>query len=404
MAGGPAVDPPLELTATPTNETAALRARLADAEASLSQTRLDLTSARNTIARDVAAAAARDAGGAAGAPAGAGGGSSPAADGGSAAAALGGGSLAASDAELLARGAAGGAGGGAPPPGGAAALDGAPLGADTLGDYIDHDEGDGSSAAGDAWAPRPGGAGRGCGFRGRRQPLDESGAYDDGFDLAARFTPADYLQSFDIPRSVLRDDGLPMPFTPSDPVHTATFTVGSRDEIEARHWYCSLAWSEQIFNEALAARHGSGHTVELLIEHLDWLVGATRRVFALGVSRYDYLALRQSEPNLADAFAHADAVPRNSLRGDGARRFLSRVVRAEAHASAKIGAAERGYAYPQRANRVAAPAVPGRHRSPARGGRGGGGGLGGGRGGGGLGGRGGRGGGGGGRGRGGGRA
>jgi len=173
---------------------------------------------------------------------------------------------------------------------------------------------------------------------------------------------------------VLRDDGLPMPFTPSDPVHTATFTIGSRDEIEARHWYCSLAWSEQIFNEALAARHASSNTVKLLAEHLDYVIGATRRVFALGVSRYDYLALRQSEPNLADAFAHADAVPRNSLRGDGARRFISRVVRAEATASAKIGAVERGYTYPQRAHRVAAPAAPARNRSPSRGGRGGGGG------------------------------
>ncbi|KAK1867592.1 hypothetical protein I4F81_010098 [Pyropia yezoensis] len=154
--------------------------------------------------------------------------------------------------------------------------------------------------------------------------------------------------SFDIPRSVLREDGLPMPFTPSDPVHTATFNVGSRDEIEARHWYCVLAWLQQVFNDCLDARFARGNTVAHLEELLDYLVGATRRVFALGVSRYDYLALRQSEPSLADAFAHSDAVPRNSLRGDGARRFISRVVRAETTASAKIGAAERGYSYPNR--------------------------------------------------------
>lgn len=78
--------------------------------------------------------------------------------------------------------------------------------------------------------------------------------------------------------------------------------------------------------------------------------------------RYDYLALRQSEPNLADAFSQADAVPRNSLRGDGARRFISRDARAEKNASAKIGAAERGFTYPQRAKRSNAPA-------PARGSR-----------------------------------
>eukprot|EP00170_Pyropia_yezoensis_P008316 contig_34720_g8343 len=146
----------------------------------------------------------------------------------------------------------------------------------------------------------------------------------------------------------MRADGLPMPFTPCDPVHTATFTVGSRDEIEARHWYCSLSWMQQIYNDTLDAKYAIGNTKEFLEELIDYLVSSTRRIYAIGVSRYDYLALRQSEPSLADAFAHADAVPRNSLRGDGARRFLSRAVRAETSASAKIGSAARGFFYSSR--------------------------------------------------------
>lgn len=173
-----------------------------------------------------------------------------------------------------------------------------------------------------------------------------------------------------------------MAFTPCDPMHTATFTAGSRDEIEARHLYCTLAWTQSAFNYLLAAHHAIGNTKELLEELIEYLLGATRRIYALGVSRFDYLALRQSEPSLADAFAHADAVPRNSLRGDGARRFISRVVRAETAASAKVGAAARGYSYPQRATRTNAPAAP-RVRSPTRrGGGAGGAGRGGGRGGG----------------------
>jgi len=153
------------LTATPTDEMAALRVRLADAEASLSQTQLDLTAARNTIAQDAAAAAALDAGGAAGAPTGAGVESSPAVDGGAAAAIVGGGAHAAAQSGPLAPAAAGGAGGGVPPPRGAASHDGAPLGVDTLGDYLNHDEGDGSSLADEDWAFRP--ASGGCEAGGR---------------------------------------------------------------------------------------------------------------------------------------------------------------------------------------------------------------------------------------------
>eukprot|EP00170_Pyropia_yezoensis_P007143 contig_29147_g7165 len=128
--------------------------------------------------------------------------------------------------------------------------------------------------------------------------VDEAGAYDDGFDFAARFSASDYLQSFDIPRSIMRADGLPMPFTPCDPVHASTFTAGSREEIEARHWYCTLSWLQQVYNDVLDAKHAIGNTKEYLEELIDFLVPATRRIYALGVSRYDYLALRQSEPNL----------------------------------------------------------------------------------------------------------
>ncbi|KAK1861241.1 hypothetical protein I4F81_003825 [Pyropia yezoensis] len=121
---------------------------------------------------------------------------------------------------------------------------------------------------------------------GNRRNIDAAGAYDDGFDFCTRFSPDDWLQSFDIPRSVLPPDGLPMPFTPCDPVHTATFTIGSRDEIEARHLYCTLAWTQSAFNDLLAAQHAIGNTKELLEELVEYLVGATRRIYALGVSRW----------------------------------------------------------------------------------------------------------------------
>ena len=179
----------------------------------------------------------------------------------------------------------------------------------------------------------------------RADALDEAGAYNDRFDFPTNLGSDDWLQSFDIPRLVLRHDGLPVPFTPADSVHTATFSAGSHVESEARRWYCTLAWTEQAFNELLAAHTRPVNTVNSLQELFAYLAASTRRIYALGVSRYDFLALHQSEPNLADAFPHADAVSRSSLRGDGARRFISRVVRAETSASAKISAAERGYAY-----------------------------------------------------------
>jgi len=104
-------------------------------------------------------------------------------------------------------------------------------------------------------------------------------------------------------------------------------------------------------------------SVDRLKELFEFFTCALRRLHALGVSRYDYLALRQSEPALAEAFSHADAVPRNTLRGDCACRHLSRVARQETHASAKLGAAERGFSYVGRGGGRAAPMA-----SPAGGG------------------------------------
>lgn len=363
---GDAVDlPPPGQVATGADDAAALRARLLDAEARLTQTQRDLSAAQQTITA-LHAVPPGDAGSDGRAPTGLGTGGGPPPDG-----------LAADS-----RGAGGAAARAALPPaapandraasspaGGPAAADDAPFGDDAFADYVNPDDGDRESDGAGAWAQQRWGGqfSGGCSpvAGGNRRNIDAAGAYDDGFDFCTRFSPDDWLQSFDIPRSVLPPDGLPMPFTPCDPVHTATFTIGSRDEIEARHLYCTLAWTQSAFNDLLAAQHAIGNTKELLEELVEYLVGATRRIYALGVSRYDYLALRQSEPNLADAFAHADAVPRNALRGDGARRFISRVVRAETAASAKVGAAERGYAYPQRANRTVAPAAA-RARSPAR--------------------------------------
>lgn len=314
-----------------------MRARLRDAETDLTQTRLDLTSARSSLADHAAAAA--NAVGQDGAPAGSGArGGAPA--GGVAANAAGGDGATPPAAALSPT--AGDAG--RPLAGAAAGVvarwqrqgDGS-LGDDKEQDYLNEDDGDRDSDGPAGWAPQR----RGRSVLGGRQPamggssrftVDEAGAHDDSFDFQTSFTSSDWLQSFDIPRGVLRADGLPIPFTPSDPVHTATFTVGSRDELEARHWYCTLAWLQSILNDVLAAHHAPDNSREFLEELVDFLVCFVRRVYALGVSRYDYLALRQSEPNLADAFAHADAVPRNSLRGDGARRFISRVVRAEAAA------------------------------------------------------------------------
>lgn len=175
--------------------------------------------------------------------------------------------------------------------------------------------------------------------------------YNDGFDRVVPPGAGDWLQAFDIPRAILRSDGMPGPFSPDDGAHNATFTLGSRDDLEARHWYCILAWTQQLFNEVLSVRHAPDATEDRRREVIDYLTCALRRLYALGVSRYDYLALRQTEPALAEAFSNADAVPRNTLRGDGARRYVACVARQDTLATAKLGAAERGFAYPKRGGR-----------------------------------------------------
>ncbi|KAK1857844.1 hypothetical protein I4F81_000458 [Pyropia yezoensis] len=207
-------------------------------------------------------------------------------------------------------------------------------------DYAATDNGKPADGGDAGWAVGAGGSYQGYRGRAPRVTNDEAGAYDEGIDFKASFTPTDWLQSFYIRRLALREDGLPVPFTPVDSVQTATVHIGSRDKVEARHWYCSLAWRQQIFNDCLDARFTRGNTVASLELFINHLVEATRRVYALGVSLYDYLALRRSEPSLADAFANSEAVLWNSLRGDGARRFLSR---AEAQACLRRpGASVRG--------------------------------------------------------------
>lgn len=319
----------------------ALRARLALAEASLTQTRLDLSTAQQTIAaRDAAPPALREA--------------EP--GGGDCRSAGVDGSTAPPPGANVAPGitAAGEATGGAP----AFVLPALTSGR-TAADYEAAADGDGGSDATSDYRglfSSPRGNRRGAGRADYRDDWAVEG-YNDGFDKVIPPSATDWLSAFDIPRSIIRPDGMPVPFSPDDGVHNTTFAIGSRDEIEARHWYCSLAWTQLIYNEALAARSTTDVSVARLREVIEYFTCSLRRLYALGVSRYDYLSLRQTEPALAEAFSHADAVPRNTLRGDGARRYLARVARQETHVTAKLGAADRGFVYPHRGGRVAASAT-----------------------------------------------
>jgi len=184
---------------------------------------------------------------------------------------------------------------------------------------------------------------------GRRSDADDRDGgdrFDDGFDRVSLPDGAeDTLGAFSIPSCVERRDGRPVPFSPEDTRHAATFAAGTRDEHEARAWYQSLAWTERLANSLQAYLFSDDEVDDA---ELVALLLSARRIYALGAARYDFLALRQTEPALADAFAHATAVPRNNLRGSSAREFLSRVARAEVHASAKIGAAARGFRAPTR--------------------------------------------------------
>jgi len=384
---------------------AALRVRLEETEARLSQTHAELATARLAIAghdaaqgaATAAAAALHDGAGAAGgrrtggaAPSGANG-VTPAAP---------------------ATGITGGAGGIIPAPTDGGTTDRpyvlpAPVNGGGQ-DYERIGDGEGSDSPAD-WLARTNSVHAGRGATPRHYPyVDDAAVYNDGFDTIKVPAADEWLQAFAVPRSILRGDGMPVPFAPDDNVHSATFPNGGRDEVEARHWYCILAWLQHTHNEALDGHHAVDRTPEEDKQLVEFLLCALNRTYAIGVSRYDYLALRQSEPALAEAFAHSDAVPRNTLRGDGARRYLSRVVRQETLASAKIGAAERGFSYGSRTTGRAGGSTAPAGGGPSRAGAGRGGGSSSGRGGGGSGhtgggGRGGGGGGGGGRGRGGGR-
>lgn len=332
----------------------ALRARLASVEASLTQTRLDLSSAQQTIAaRDAAPPALREA------EPGGGNRGGPSPDG----------------ATALPPGAPvapGGTATGEATSGAAAFVLPTLTAGRTAADYEAAADGDGSEATSDYRGLISGPRGERRGF-GRADCHDDWAVegYNDGFDKVLPPAASDWLTAFDIPRSIVRPDGMPVPFSPDDGVHNTTFASGSRDEIEARHWYCSLAWTQLIYNEALAARSAPDASIDRLREVIEYFACSLRRLYALGVSRYDYLSLRQTEPALAEAFSHADAVPRNTLRGDGARRYLARVARQETHATAKLGAADRGFVYPHRGGRAstvaAAPVATPKQPDPADG-------------------------------------
>lgn len=137
----------------------------------------------------------------------------------------------------------------------------------------------------------------------------------------------EWLLAFDVTRSILRTDGMPVLFAPDDNVHSATLPGGGRYEVEACHCYCILAWLQYIHNEALDGDHATDRSPADDKQLIEFLLCSLHRTYAIGVSRYDHLALRQSEKALAEAFAHSDAVPRDTLRGDGARRYLSPLLR-----------------------------------------------------------------------------
>lgn len=202
------------------------------AEADLTQTQAALVAAQADLTNRDAAAAAHAVGGGQ-APVGACGRGRAAVDGVPAAPA------ASDDAGTLAHDviAPGALGAEQAPSVGGAIPGGAPFGTDAPGDQADDEEVDGGDPDGcGSWNPvRRNGGGAGPSRRWSRNNLDGVASYDDGFDFYKSYTPSDWLQGFDILRAVVRPDGMPMPFTRADPVRTATFPVGSRDELEARH-------------------------------------------------------------------------------------------------------------------------------------------------------------------------
>ena len=215
-------------------------------------------------------------------------------------------------------------------------------------DFLTTYDDEGASSGGGEWAPAPfnphGVHTRPCaaGSGGHRGGADLT---VDNFDRATRPTAGGFLRSFTIPHDVRRADGLPVPFKPVDNVHATDFAAGSRDVHEARQWYHLLAWVQQLHNDSLRVQHSADLTVQQYAAFTDYVSVGSRRIFAIGAARYDYLAMRQTELSLAEAYAHADAILRNGRRDEGARRFLAGVFRQEAYASAKLGALERGFSY-----------------------------------------------------------
>jgi len=197
-----------------------------------------------------------------------------------------------------------------------------------------------SVASGAAAGPEP---------AGRRNYKDDrvgGDQLDDRFDRVS--LPDGAEEKFgisSIPSCVERRDGLLFPFSPDDTRQAANFAAGSREENEAQAWYQSLAWTERLSNSLHAYLFSDD---EVKDAELFSLCLTARRIYTLRSARYDFFAHRQTEPALADAFAHATAVPRHNLRGSNARELRARVARAEVHASAKIGAAARGFHAPAR--------------------------------------------------------
>lgn len=252
------------------------------------------------------------------------------------------------------------AGGSATPPGAVATNAPADAGIDGSDPFLAAYDDEGASSGDGEWAPTP----RRTGELYSRPPTAGTGhrGFDttvDSFDDVKRPVAGDYLRSFIVPHDVRRPDGMPVRFAPVDNAHATDFTAGSRDEHDARQWYQVLAWLQQLHNDALRTQHARGLSTSQHAACINYVTCSRRRIFNLGTARYDYLAMRQTEPALAEAYAHAAAIPRNRRRGKGARRFLAGVVRQEAYAEAKLGALSRGFAYgDSRSGRGHAGTVP----------------------------------------------
>jgi len=240
MVGTPPAAPSLGAVDLTEATSDARRVLLADAQASLTQTRGELADAQQTISvRDSTArpGPASEVNDGAGAPArGHSGGSGADGVGGAAAA------VAASLVDKP---------GVAPEHGQGSGAAGLPLPLPVHGgapaDYEAAADGDGSDGSFE-WRAFPPWTLRGRGGHASGRYADHSAAppdgYNDGFDLVVIPAADDWLQAFDIPLAIMRPEGLPVPFTPDDGVHNTTFVNRNRDEMEARHWYCTLVWTQ----------------------------------------------------------------------------------------------------------------------------------------------------------------